>query len=147
MNERQLILSFGTEDREFPLSLENARILLLRAVMIGNILITSHFRQRGEERGFTTVDVERVLRDGEVVSLPRYSSEFNNWVFCLAGKCETRKFEARVALDWTEDLELPTVVYITGICKGDSYGRNKGKQTGRRESKEMLRLRRRDARD
>lgn len=115
---RQLIL-FGTQE-EFPLSLENARILLLRAVMVGNTVITAHFKERGEERGFTTVDVERVLRDGRICCPPQYNEDFTNWVFRLAGKCETRNFEARVALDWTEDLELPTVVYITGICKGET---------------------------
>ena len=115
---RQLIL-FGTQE-EFPLSLDNARELLLRAVMIGNVVITGHFKKRGIERGFTTVDMERVLRDGKIVCLPEYNRDFNNWVFRLAGKCETRNFEARVALDWAEDLELPTVVYITGVCKGDT---------------------------
>lgn len=125
MNEwRQLIL-FGSHE-EFPLSLDNARVLLLRAVMVGNIVITTHFKKRGEERGFTTVDVERVLRDGEIVCDPEHCEDFNNWVFRLAGKCETRNFEARVALDWSEDLELPTVVYITGICKGDGKWSRRG---------------------
>jgi hypothetical protein len=119
VNEYRQLILFGVEE-EFPLSLDNARILLLRAVMIGNVVITAHFRKRGEERGFTTVDVERVLRDGRIVCLPQYNEEFKNWVFRLTGKCETRNFEARVALDWAEDLELPTVVYITGICKGDA---------------------------
>ena len=126
MNEwRQLIL-FGIEE-EFPLSLENARVLLLRAVMIGNIAITAHFKKRGKERGFTTVDVERLLRDGKIISSPQYSKDFENWVFRISGKCETRKMEVRVAIDWTEDLDLPTVVYITGICKGDtSWPQRKG---------------------
>lgn len=127
---RQLIL-FGSEE-EFPLSLENARVLLLRAVMIGNIIITSHFRERGQERSFTTVDVERVLRDGKIVCHPEHCKEFNNWVFRISGKCETRNFEARVALDWTEDLELPTVVYITGICKGDSRWRRKRRESAKK---------------
>lgn len=126
MNEcRQLIL-FGSE---FPLTLDNARILLLRAVMIGNIIITSHFKKRGEERGFTTIDVERVLRDGKIICLPDHNEDFNNWVFRLTGKCETRNFEARVALDWSEDLELPTVIYITGICKGDARWSRQGEKT------------------
>lgn len=119
MDESRQLILFGTQ-QEFPLSLENARVLLLRAVMIGNVVVTAHFRKRGEERGYTTVDVERVLRDGRILCLPQYDEEFKNWVFRLVGKCETRNFEARVALDWTEDLELPTVVYITGICKGDA---------------------------
>lgn len=128
MNEwRQLIL-FSTEE-EFPLSLDNARLLLLRAVMVGNILITKHFRERSVERGFTTIDVERVLRDGKIVGCPEHCEDFNNWVFRLTGKCETRNFEARVALDWSEDLELPTVVYITGMCKGDkTWLRHGGKK-------------------
>jgi hypothetical protein len=126
---RQLIL-FETE-KEFPLSLNNARILLLRAVMVGNVIVTAHFKKRGKERGFTTVDVERVLRDGRIVGHPQYSDDFKNWVFRLAGKCETRNFEARVGLDWTEDLDLPTVIYITGICKGEQpYGRKEKQRRG-----------------
>lgn len=118
MNEWRQLLLFGS-DEEFPLSLDNARTLLIRAVMIGNVVITKHFKERGKERGFTTVDVERVLRDGKIARPPEHDRDFNNWVFRLVGKCETRNFEACVALDWTEDLDLPTVVYITGICKGD----------------------------
>jgi hypothetical protein len=115
MDDRQLLL-FSTE--EFPLSLDNARKLLLRGLMAGNVLITKHFKQRQEERGFTTIDIERVIRYGTLAGQPEHCSDFNNWMFRFTGKCETKNFEARVALDWSEDLEFPTVIYITGICKG-----------------------------
>jgi hypothetical protein len=120
MDDRQLLL-FSTE--QFPLTLDNARSLLLRGLMAGNVVITKHFKQRREERDFTTIDIERVIRYGTLVDQPEYRKDFNNWVFRFSGKCETRKFEARVALDWSEDLEFPTVIYITGICKGDRDGK------------------------
>jgi hypothetical protein len=111
---RQLIL-FG---EEFPLSVDNTRVLLLQAIMVGNVIITSHFSARAKERGFTTIDVERLLRDGAFRGDPEHCEEFNNWVFRVLGKCDTKRFEARVALDWSEDLEYPTVVYITAFFKG-----------------------------
>lgn len=115
MNQwRQLLLFHG---QEFPLTLDNARVLLLRAVMVGNTIITKHFKLRAEERGFTTVDVERVLRSGRFCADPQYSEDFKDWVFRITGKCDTRNLDIRVGLDWSEDLELPTVIYITGICK------------------------------
>jgi hypothetical protein len=109
------LLLFGGP--EFPLTLDNARVLLLRAIMVGNVIITKHFKTRGQERDFTTVDVERVLRDGKFSADPEYCENFQDWVFRIAGKCDVRNFEARVGLDWSEDLEYPTLIYITGICK------------------------------
>jgi hypothetical protein len=111
---------------EFPLTLDNAHALLLKAVMVGNVVITKHFKDRQNERGFDTIDVERAIRGGNFLGSPEYCEDFTNWVFRISGKCETRNFEARVALDWQEDLELPTVIYITGICKGDAKWRRKG---------------------
>lgn len=119
MDDLRQLLLFG-HGEDFPLSLENARELLLRAVMTGNVIITKHFKERRAERGFTTIDVERVLRYGSFRCAPEFCREYNNWLFRLCGKCETRNFEARVALDWNEDLETPLVIYVTGICKGDS---------------------------
>jgi hypothetical protein len=126
---RQLLLFPPSE--EFPLTLDNAHVLLLKAVMVGNVLITKHFKVRQEERGFDTIDVERAIRDGNFLGSPEYCKEFTNWVFRISGKSETRNFEARVALDWQEDLELPTVIYITGICKGDAKWRRREKRTQR----------------
>ena len=130
MDERQLLL-FSTE--QLPITIENARLLLLRAVMAGNVIITKYFKIRREERGFTTIDVERVIRHGTLVGQPEHCPDFQNWVFRFSGKCETRNFEARVALDWSEDLELPTVIYLTGTCKGDRDGK---KTRSRRRSEE-----------
>jgi hypothetical protein len=126
MDDARQLLLFARE--EFPLSLDNARVLLLKSVMVGNVLITQHFKERQVERGFTTIDVERVLRDGKF-GAPEFCKDFNNWLFRIIGKCETRNFEARVALDWSEDLEFPTVVYITGICKGEArWGKKRGQK-------------------
>jgi len=113
---KQLYLR-GLEEREFPLSLDNARVLLLNALVRGRVHITKHFKERSAERGFTTVDVERVIRSGNFVCPPKFDEANQNWVFRLSGKCDTCNFEARVALDWSEDLEYPLVIYITGVCK------------------------------
>lgn len=126
MDDARQLLLFGPRE-EFPLTLENARGLLLRGVMVGNVVITKHFKERQVERQFTTIDVERVIRDGIFACPPEYCKDFKNWVFRISGKCETRNFQARVALDWSEDLEVPTVVYITGICKGDARWLTRGK--------------------
>lgn len=111
---RQMLLF---QRSEFPLTLDNARVLLLRAIMVGNVIVTKHFKERSQQRNFTTVDVERVLRDGEFSAEPEYCEIFQDWVFRIAGKCDVRNFEARVGLDWSEDLDCPTIIYITGICK------------------------------
>jgi hypothetical protein len=43
---------------ELPLSKANARCLLLRALECGTVEVTGHFKKRGIERHFTTVDAE-----------------------------------------------------------------------------------------
>lgn len=133
MDEWKQLYLRGLEEREFPLSLENARVLLLNALVGGKVHVTKHFRERGVERGFTTVDAERVIRSGNFACPPKFDEAHENWVFRIAGKCDTRNFEVRVALDWSEDLEYPLAIYVTGICKkGERDGTQQPKRRQRR---------------
>ena len=56
---------------ELPVSLFNAKTLIVLALDVGRIHITEHFSQRARERKFTTLDAERVLRYGNIVGSPR----------------------------------------------------------------------------
>jgi hypothetical protein len=101
-----------------PVSMENLRVLLVKALDSGRIHITKHFRSRCNERGFTTIDAERIIRKGGFVGAPTYSTEFKSWCCQLSGVSCRRHLEMRVGLMFELDLDAPVVVLITGIFKG-----------------------------
>jgi hypothetical protein len=109
-------LRLGTVDRTFPLTLANAHVVIVRALELGYVHITDHFKQRCKDRKFTTIDAERIIKTGKIVWEPEYSLRFDNWCFRVRGKCEKRSLEMRIALDCKQDYECPLVVFITGIC-------------------------------
>jgi hypothetical protein len=114
------LLQLSLTGSNFPITLENARRLLHQGIVQGRVHITDHIRQRAVERAFTTVDVERIVKSGNIIAVPQYCEDFANWVFRMQGKCDTRNLEVRVALSWAEDLTDPLVIFITGICKGQA---------------------------
>jgi hypothetical protein len=124
-DNQQMSLVLGGE---FPLSLDNAHALLIKAIYLGRVQTTEHFKRRVVERKFTTIDIERAIKCGKIVRAPEYCEEYNNWVFRVKGLCFTRQFEARVALDWSEDLDNPLMIYITGIYKGDARWKGRTKK-------------------
>ena len=108
----------GEQLQVCPVSMANAEVLIARALEIGRVQITEHFRQRARERKFTLLEAERVLRKGRIVGSPRYCSRFENWCFAVSGAVESRTLEIRVGIDFNLDLEAPVMVLITGISKG-----------------------------
>jgi hypothetical protein len=129
VNENWKQLRFPQIGEEFPVSLDNARLLLIQCLEQGRIHLTEHFKTRRTERNFTTLDVEKAVKSCQVLVEPKYSAKFENWVFRIEGRSENKAIEFRVALDLNEDLQFPLLIFITGIYKGDTkrrrnYGRD-----------------------
>lgn len=106
-----------------PVSIDNARMLITRALEEGRIHVTEHFRQRSRERRFTSVDAERVLKTGYIVGVPNYCPVYENWCFSVIGISGARTLEVRVGMDFNLDLESPVMALITAIPKGDRWKR------------------------
>ena len=69
----------------------------------GCVDVTSHFKMRAAQRGFSTPEALSVLRHGTVISGPDFCAEFCNW-----------KFSVELEQD-DEDL-----VIVAGVCAGDA---------------------------
>lgn len=128
MSDKERQLRFPQLGDECPVSLDNARKLLVRALEEGRTYPTEHFKKEGRERRFTTLDAEHIIRSGELIGNPEPCPDYDTWLFKLIGKCETRFLEIRAALDFKEDLDSPRMFLITGICKGSNLkGRSRTK--------------------
>ncbi len=68
------------------LSRSEAGDLARQCVENGFVVITRHAKQRLIERGFTTLDVERVLAKGCVYKAPEFDIKFREWKYRLEGK-------------------------------------------------------------
>jgi hypothetical protein len=101
-----------------PVTVENLRALLVAAVDMGRIQLTEHFKQRSRERRITTVEAERIIRNGDLTGSPVFCLKFKNWRCRLLGTSCSRALEIRVGLNFELDLGAPVVVLITGISKG-----------------------------
>lgn len=123
MSDRERQLRFPQLGDECPVSLDGAARLFIRALEEGRTYPTEHFKKRGRERGFTTVDAEHVIRGGRIIDEPEPCPNHDTWMFKIAGKCETRRLEIRVALDFKEDLESPRMFLVTGIFKASTSRR------------------------
>lgn len=104
-------------ESNFPASIEHIPMLLIRALERGRMQVTEHFKQRGMERGFNTIDAERVVRYGSMKGFPVYCSRFHNWKISLIGVSCGRVLEIRLGLSLELDLDSPVVALITGIPK------------------------------
>jgi hypothetical protein len=76
----------------------------------GCVEVTSHFKMRGAQRGFSTPEALSVLRRGRIVSGPEFCAEFCNWKFLV-------------------ELEHDNgdLVIVAGVCageKGQIWSRN-----------------------
>jgi hypothetical protein len=101
-----------------PITIENIGLLLKKAIQMGRVQMTEHFKQRSAERKFTNVEAEKIVRDGELIGVPEYCPKFKNWRCCLVGISCSRVLEIRVGLSFELDLHAPVLVLITGIPKG-----------------------------
>lgn len=105
-----------------PLSIDNLRKLLIRAIELGNVDITSHFKQRCVQRGFTTLDAENLIRSGQVTvcEKPWFDTECDHYRMTVKGKIEGRTLEIGIALDPSVDYQTPLMSLTTAIGKGGS---------------------------
>lgn len=118
MREGRIQSREPSTSEEFPLCSTNVHRLLVRAYELGNVDTTDHFRLRASERHFTTVDVENVVRTGQLIGKPHFSPAYRNWCVRIVGKIEGRTLEVRLALDPGVDFESPLLTLITGIRRG-----------------------------
>jgi uncharacterized protein DUF4258 len=101
-----------------PTSHAHAKEIIIRALDIGRVVFSAHFRQRCLERMFTTVDAERVIRNGRIQSGPVADTGFGTWKYEIIGLCDGGELVIVVALDPSHDYaESPLIVFITGYRK------------------------------
>ena len=109
-----------------PVTPANGLQIIKKAVLAGRKHISSHFRQRGRERGFDSMAAHTVIREGKLNGTPTYCPEFANWKYRIAAeiederdeKLEMRQLEIVVALDPLEDYEKsPLIILLTGYWK------------------------------
>ncbi len=104
--------------RNPPLSVANAEQVLRKAWIAGRSLLGEHFRKRSQERSFSTLDVDRVLRLGKIQGKPEYCPIFCNWKYRVRGQSGEQVLEVVVGLDPNEDFDqCPLIVLITGYWK------------------------------
>jgi Domain of unknown function (DUF4258) len=100
-------------------SKEIARLVLLRALEEGRLHPSAHFKERGQERGFETPDLENVIRSGKVTTAGEYCEEYKNIKYHLVGLVDERELEVVVAIDPSEDYDLcPLIIAITAFWRG-----------------------------
>lgn len=120
--ERQFIFTGKIEARKsipgrMP-SKATAKVVLLRALEQGRLHISVHFKERGNERGFETPDLENVIRFGRIIDAGEYCGEYNNIKYRMVGWVDSRELEAVVAIDPNEDYDdCPLVVAITAYWR------------------------------
>jgi hypothetical protein len=118
-----------------PMSIDNLRKLLIRAVELGNLDITSHFKQRCLQRGFTTLDAENVVRSGQITvcERPWFDAENDHYRMTVKGKIEGKTLEIGIGLDPSVDYQAPLVSFNTVMGKGGSNVGVRGKKNETRE--------------
>lgn len=91
-----------------------ARRILIRALEMGHMSLKPNFEERYDERCFTTVDAEMLIRHGTVIDEGRHDKDFDSFVFRITGKVDGRTWELLVALECEEDYwESPCVTIIS----------------------------------
>jgi len=101
-----------------PLSPSSALQTIRDCWTKGRIHITPHFKRRGVERRFDTLDAETVTKKGRLRGAPEFCVSFQNWKYSIAGFVEGRELEIIVALDPAEDYhDSPLLVLLTGFWR------------------------------
>lgn len=98
----------------FPLSIDNAHVLIVRAIERGDVAIPDSFKSYCTI--FSTVDVERVIKTGTIDSNPEHVVD-DMWFFRIVGDYEAREMEIKIALDLAEDLDFPLVILVDAQCR------------------------------
>lgn len=105
-NAKQFQLPLG--GKRFPLSLENAHLLIVRAIEHGSIFPLDSFKERCTVIG--TLDAERVIKSGTISEPMHFVDE--KWVFNVVGVHQARLLEIKIVLDLAEDLACPEVYFM-----------------------------------
>lgn len=106
--------STRAKGHEAALSAQNAIAVIRAAWNEGRIHSCSHFKERCRERGIDMLDVENLIRNGEVRGEPEYCPINKNWKYRLVGLVDERRLEVVIALDPTSDYtEMPLAVLVT----------------------------------
>jgi hypothetical protein len=81
--------------------------------------MTSHFKMRASQRGFTSPEALQVLRHGKVQGSPEFCAEFCNWKFMMAGKHDYGRLfvVAGVSAGDQRQIWSSGVVLITGFLR------------------------------
>jgi hypothetical protein len=86
---------------------------MIRALELGRTDVRTHFTDRCGERGLSTPDAEYLIRFG-VLETPRFDEDYNNWIYEITGKVDSKSWKIVVALDCGEDMwESPLITLIT----------------------------------
>lgn len=95
-------------------SIPNLKVLLVRAIELGRMRISQHFRDQAQARDFSTLDAEQILEEGEIVSGPVFDSDYFSWKREVFLKLEGTGWKLVVALDCASDYcESPLIHLIT----------------------------------
>jgi len=113
------------DSRGAPLSPENARGVIQGAWSIGRVHITPHFRNRSQERDFTTLDVGNVIRYGEMCPEAEFCEQFQSHKYRMRLVMDDSMLEIVLALDCAEDYQrAPLIVLVTAYWRDrDIIGR------------------------
>src|ERR1035437_1231897 len=116
-----------TQPRPIPPTDRDALERTIRAAGCGGCVdMTSHFKMRAAQRGFTTPDVMNVLRRGEIIGEPEYCPEFCNWKLSVRGEHDDGCLILAVAVSAGDQCQTwsQSVMLITGYIRsgGGGYG-------------------------
>ena len=122
--------------REQHLSKDAALAVIRKSLAVGRLRIIPYFRMRMRDRGFNTVDVERVICSGIICEQPEYCIRNDNWKYRVRAPVDGLILEVVVAVEHSEDYDLqPLAVPITGYWTGEGTRdgqRTNGKEKGNR---------------
>ena len=100
------------------LSPSNALAVIKDAWERGRIHISAHFREQASGRRFDTLDVERAIQNGTILSKGEYCGDFGNWKYRLNGQSGGVSLEIVLAIDACEDyMTSPLVILITAYWR------------------------------
>lgn len=101
------------------ISPQNAHDVVKRALgPSGRVHWTPHFKRRGRQRGFTTIDAENLARTGIINEEGVYCPKYGNWKYKLKGSSAGKHLEMVVALDPAVDhVDCPQAIFVTGYVK------------------------------
>lgn len=111
IRSKQFQLPLG--GKMFPLSLDNAHVVISRAIERGDVAYNDSFFKSAV---FTTVEVAGVVTTGTMLGDPEHFVD-DMWLFRFIGMFAARLIEVSVVLDLSEDLDSPLAIFIDVQCR------------------------------